>query len=73
VLLTGLALIGAGLLSLAGFVTCVARAEDRRPDLSPATVPGLSWPARLWLAVSVAGLLTGTALLAVHVLQLFSG
>jgi hypothetical protein len=71
VLLTGLALILAGLLSLGGFTTCVARAESRRPDLSPATVPELSWPARGWLAAAVAGLLAGTGLLMAHVVSLW--
>jgi hypothetical protein len=76
VLLTGLASICAGLLCLAGFVTCTARAENRRPDLSPATELPLSRPARMWLAATVVLVVTGVGSLCGHVLQvwgLFSG
>jgi hypothetical protein len=72
VLLTGLALICAGLLSLAGFVTCVQRAEHLRADRPPAAWdPPLSIPARGWLAATALLVVAGVGCLFGHTLAVW--
>lgn len=65
----GLASILGGLLALGGFVACVARADARRTDLSPAGEPATGRPALGWLAVCVLLIAGGVGLLLIQVVQ----
>jgi hypothetical protein len=69
---TGLLLIGASFICAVGFIAHGAQLEARRPDLSPATVPRMDWPLRLWLAASLLLSAAGIITLAAHVVGLFT-